>query len=73
MGNTQELRQVLARKQAILQGDAARIAKQHGAGKLTARERIAALLDQGSFVEMDALLSRGAGMTNVPYRQVYNL
>ena len=58
MGKTQELRQVLARKQAILQGDAARIAKQHGAGKLTARERIAALLDQGSFVEMDALLSR---------------
>ena len=65
MGNTQELKQVLARKQAILQGDAARIAKQHGAGKLTARERIAALLDQGSFVEMDALLSRGGDYAGV--------
>ncbi len=65
MGNTQELRQVLARKQAILQGDAARIAKQHGAGKLTARERIARLLDQGSFVELDALLSRDGDYAGV--------
>lgn len=27
----------------------------------------------GRWKQMDALLSRGAGMTNVPYRQVYNL
>ena len=32
-------------------GGAARIAKQHEAGKLTARERIDLLLDPGSFVE----------------------
>jgi len=58
MANTQELKQVLARRQAILQGDAERIAKQRSQGKLTARERVAKLLDQGSFVEMDALVSR---------------
>jgi propionyl-CoA carboxylase beta chain len=34
-------------------GGEARIQKQHEAGKLTARERIALLLDAGSFVEVD--------------------
>ncbi len=37
-------------------GGEARIAKQHAAGKLTARERIDALLDPGSFQEFDALV-----------------
>jgi propionyl-CoA carboxylase beta chain len=34
-------------------GGAERIEKQHKEGKLTARERISLLLDEGSFVEMD--------------------
>ncbi len=34
-------------------GGAARVAKQHEAGKLTARERVDLLLDPGSFVELD--------------------
>ncbi len=34
-------------------GGAERVARQHAAGKLTARERIRRLLDEGSFVEMD--------------------
>src|SRR5205814_5035017 len=34
-------------------GGEARIAKQHEAGKLTARERVDLLLDPGSFVELD--------------------
>src|SRR6516165_8161267 len=34
-------------------GGEARVKKQHEAGKLTARERIALLLDPGSFVEVD--------------------
>ncbi|MGM9583403.1 MAG: carboxyl transferase domain-containing protein, partial [Phascolarctobacterium sp.] len=34
-------------------GGEKRVAKQHEAGKMTARERIAALLDEGSFVELD--------------------
>lgn len=33
----------------------AAVAKQHARGKLTARERITELLDEGSFVELDAL------------------
>ena len=37
-------------------GGEARVKKQHEAGKLTARERIEALLDPGSFQEMDALV-----------------
>lgn len=61
----QSLEQVLAKKQAILQGDEARIAKQRAAGKLTARERVAKLLDAGSFVEMDALVSRDADYAGV--------
>ena len=37
-------------------GGAERVARQHEAGKLTARERIDALLDPGSFQELDALV-----------------
>jgi len=37
-------------------GGEERIARQHDAGKLTARERIEALLDPGSFQELDALV-----------------
>ncbi len=43
-------------KQARLGGGKARVEKQHSAGKLTARERIEALLDPGSFNELDALV-----------------
>lgn len=42
---------------AALGGGAARIERQHKAGKLTARERIDALLDPGSFVEMDKFVT----------------
>ncbi|MCB1033939.1 MAG: methylmalonyl-CoA carboxyltransferase, partial [Acidobacteria bacterium] len=38
-------------------GGEARIKRQHAAGKLTARERIELLLDPGSFVELDALVT----------------
>ncbi len=37
-------------------GGEERVARQHAAGKLTARERIEALLDPGSFQELDALV-----------------
>ena len=40
------------RAKARLGGGPERIAKQHGAGKLTARERIDLLVDEGSFVEL---------------------
>ncbi|MCH7807166.1 MAG: acyl-CoA carboxylase subunit beta [Proteobacteria bacterium] len=41
------------RRQARLGGGAARIATQHQRGKLTARERIDLLVDEGSFEEFD--------------------
>ena len=40
---------------ALKGGGQARIDKQHQGNKLTARERIAAFLDEGSFEEVDAL------------------
>ncbi|HEY4576100.1 MAG TPA: acyl-CoA carboxylase subunit beta [Thermoanaerobaculia bacterium] len=60
----------LKRRQAAaeLGGGRDRIEKQHAAGKLTARERIELLLDAGSFVEIDALVThrcRDFGMDKV--------
>jgi propionyl-CoA carboxylase beta chain len=54
MGSTEQL-EILNRKSdlALDGGGADRIAKQHAAGKLSARERIDRLLDTNSFVEMD--------------------
>ena len=42
---------------ALEGGGKARVAKQHAAGKLTARERIDLLLDPGSFVELDRFVT----------------
>jgi propionyl-CoA carboxylase beta chain len=42
---------------AALGGGQARIDKQHEAGKLTARERVLALLDEGSFTELDKFVT----------------
>ena len=50
---------------ADLAGGTERIARQHGAGKKTARERLDLLLDKGSFAEMDRFVvhqSRDFGM-----------
>jgi propionyl-CoA carboxylase beta chain len=54
MGSTEQL-EILNRKSdlALTGGGADRIAKQHAAGKLSARERIDRLLDANSFVETD--------------------
>src|SRR5262245_12919618 len=43
-------------QQAEAGGGAARVEKQHAAGKLTARERIDFLLDEGTFQEFDKLV-----------------
>ena len=45
---------------AKLGGGAERIERQHAAGKMTARERIAFLLDDGSFEEFDQLVQHRA-------------
>jgi propionyl-CoA carboxylase beta chain len=44
------------REAALLGGGAERIEKQHARGKLTARERIELLLDEGSFEEWDTFV-----------------
>jgi propionyl-CoA carboxylase beta chain len=52
-------------QQAETGGGAARVEKQHAAGKMTARERVDFLLDEGSFQEFDKLVehrSRDFGM-----------
>ena len=51
------------RRQAALQGNADGIKRQHDAGKLTARERIAALIDEASFVELDTLIADAGVIT----------
>jgi acetyl-CoA carboxylase carboxyltransferase component len=45
------------RKDAFLGGGADRIAAQHAKGKMTARERIEALVDPGTFRELDAFVT----------------
>ncbi len=50
--NTREYLKKL-REEAILGGGEQRIADQHKKGKLTARERLTILLDEGSFEELD--------------------
>ena len=52
-------------------GGPARVERQHSAGKLTARERLELLLDPGSFVEIDALVTHrcqdfGIGDQRIP-------
>lgn len=44
-------------REAEIGGGEKRIARQHEAGKLTARERINLFLDEGSFVEMDKFVT----------------
>ncbi len=59
------------RTEARLGGGLKRIAAQHGKGKLTARERIEVLLDEGSFEEFDMFVAHrstdfGMEATKVP-------
>lgn len=56
------------RREAVLGGGETRIEAQHGKGKLTARERLELLLDEGSFAEFDQLMSgrAGGGAARIP-------
>jgi len=57
-------------QQAEQGGGAARVEKQHAAGKLTARERVEFLLDEGTFQEFDKLVehrSRDFGLESQIY------
>jgi acetyl-CoA carboxylase carboxyltransferase component len=53
----EKIRKLEERRSKILEGGGPkRVAAQHEKGKMTARERISALLDPGSFVELDAFV-----------------
>jgi len=53
----EKIKELEARRAKVLAGGGPkRIAAQHAKGKKTARERIEALLDQGTFVEVDAFV-----------------
>lgn len=58
-------------KLAELGGGGERIQRQHGAGKLTARERINLLLDEGSFEEMDKLVVHQSHDFGMEKKRIY--
>ncbi len=61
-GPRPSLEALAAREQAAERGGGAvRIERQHAQGKLTARERVEALLDTGSFVELGRLVAGQGG------------
>jgi propionyl-CoA carboxylase beta chain len=62
MPDPRSLLEDLHHRQALAEqgGGAARIAQQHKKGKLTARERLDLLLDEGSFVELDRFVTHRA-------------
>ena len=56
MGTSDKIKNLEKKLKEASRGDIVRIEKQHKAGKLTARERILSLLDNESFIELDALV-----------------
>ncbi len=56
---------------ALAGGGDKRKARQHAKGKLTARERIAAFLDEGTFVEMDRLVTHRCTDFGMDQQKIY--
>ena len=56
MGTSDKIKELEKKLKKVSGGNQVRIDKQHKAGKMTARERIEALLDPNSFVELDAMV-----------------
>jgi len=57
-------------KQASLGGGVTKIEKQHAAGRMTARERIDALLDKGTFCEIDKLVNHRCTRFGMDKKQI---
>ncbi|MEV4890232.1 acyl-CoA carboxylase subunit beta [Nonomuraea sp. NPDC050547] len=53
-------------------GSAAAVEKQHARGKMTARERVVALLDEGSFVEFDEFARHRSTMFGLEGKRPYS-
>ena len=58
------------RDESLLGGGAARIEAQHKKGKLTARERISLLLDEGTFHEIDAFVTHRSNDFGMEKQQI---
>ena len=56
MVTSDKIKELEKKLKKVSEGDQVRIDKQHKAGKMTARERINALVDADSFVELDAMV-----------------
>jgi acetyl-CoA carboxylase carboxyltransferase component len=66
MGTVDKIADLQNRRAVIEQGGGeAKIKKQHDSGKMTARERILALLDEGSFMEIDAFVEHRCTQFNM--------
>src|SRR2546421_3993781 len=67
---TQRLKELAARREEARHAGSARaVERQHAQGKMTARERIEYLLDEGSFQELDMLArhpAHGGGLHDHP-------
>ncbi len=55
---------------AAIGGGKARVERQHAAGKLTARERVDVLLDEGSFIELDKFVTHRCNDFGMPDQKV---
>ncbi|SHN29550.1 acyl-CoA carboxylase subunit beta [Cryptosporangium aurantiacum] len=70
-GTAAKIAELARRREVSRQGSMASVEKQHAKGKLTARERIEAFLDPGTFVEVDELARHGAGAYGDDARELY--
>ena len=61
----------LRREQAFAAGSPEAVAKQHGRGKMTARERVDYLLDEGSFQELDLLARHRSAEASMQAKRPY--
>ena len=57
--------------EAVHAGSAAAVEKQHAKGKMTARERVLALLDEGSFAELDEFARHRSKNFGIDARRPY--
>lgn len=69
MNNRRELL-LQKRSESLLGGGHDRIDSQHKKGKLTARERITLLLDESSFIEIDAFVSHRSNDFGMEKQQI---
>ncbi len=71
MSTMDKLNDLQYRKSVVEQGGGTdRVKKQHDSGKLTARERINLLMDEGSFVEIDAFVKHRGTEFNMLNKEI---